>query len=114
MKEKKFGLEPEQPEKPEESQEQPAINFSALGVQEVKEVITEKTTINIEKLKEIEEQLKTGEIIKIVDIQAFSKAINGGTMAPVSLKNKIYRLYINGAVNLKPVMRERNLYLVRK
>ena len=89
------------------------ININSFAIKEVRD-ISEKTTINIEKLKEIEKQLQHGEVIKITDIKAFSTAINGGTTAPISLKNKLYRLYINHSIDLKPVMRERNLYLVRK
>jgi len=89
------------------------ININSFAIKEVRD-ISEKTTIDIEKLREIEKQLQHGEVIKITDIKAFSTAINGGTTAPISLKNKLYRLYINNSIDLKPVMRERNLYLVRK
>jgi len=98
-------------ENTEETEEKALI--SRFATKEVRD-ISEKTTINIEKLKEIEKQLQHGEVIKITDIKAFSTAINGGTIAPISLKNKLYRLYINNSIDLKPVMRERNLYLVRK
>ena len=89
------------------------VNINSFAVKEVRD-ISEKTTINIEKLKEIEKQLQHGEVIKITDIKAFSTAINGGTTAPISLKNKLYRLYINNSIDLKPIMRDRVLYLKRK
>jgi len=90
-----------------------AVNINSFAIKEVRD-ISEKTTINIEALRKIQNNLNKGEVIKITDIKAFSTAINGGTTAPISLKNKLYRLYINNSIDLKPVMRERNLYLVRK
>jgi len=71
--------------------------------------------INIAKIKEIEKEMKTGEAIQIVDIKEFAKLIGlSENTDALTIRNKLYRSYQKGEISMKPVMRERTLYLVRK
>jgi len=80
----------------------------------IKTIVSTRATINISKLKEIEKELKIGEAIQIVDVQEFAKLIDATTTDIMTIRNKIYREYQKGNTNLKPVVRDRFLYLVRK
>jgi len=104
----------EEPEdqRPKTDQEEKAL-INKFGVKEEQD-ISEKSKISIEKLREIQNNLNKGEVLRIKDVREFSNFINAGTTKPVSIKNKIYRIYENGEIDLKPVMRDRVLYLKRK
>jgi len=80
----------------------------------IKTIVSTRATINISKLKEIEKELKTGEAIQITDLSEFAKLIDATTTDIMIIRNKIYREYQKGNTNLKPVVRDRFLYLVRK
>jgi len=80
----------------------------------IKTIVSTRATINISKLKEIEKELKTGEAIQITDLSEFAKLIDATTTDIMAIRNKIYREYQKGNTNLKPVVRDRFLYLVRK
>lgn len=97
--------------KTEEAEEKALINRFA---EKEERDITEKTTIDIEKLKELQKALNKGDVLRIKNIKEFSEFINAGTEKVISIKNKLYRAYTNGDIDLKPIMKERTLYLKRK
>ena len=104
----------EEPEdqRPKTDQEEKAL-INKFGVKEDQD-ISEKSKIDLQKLQEIQNNLNKGEVLRIKDIKEFSNFINAGSTKPVSIKNKIYRIYENGEIDLKPIMRDRVLYLKRK
>ena len=82
----------------------------------VNQVATDRrATIKISELQKIEKEMKTGEAIQIVDIKEFAKLIGlSENTDALTIRNKLYRSYQKGEISMKPVMRERTLYLVRK
>jgi len=72
--------------------------------------------INIAKIKEIEKELKKGEVIQVTDIKEFAKLIglDSENANAVTIRNKLYRSYQKQEINLKPMLKDRQLYLVRK
>jgi len=74
-----------------------------------------RATIKLSELQKIEKEMKTGEAIQIVDIKEFAKLIGlSENTDALTIRNKLYRSYQKGEISMKPVMRERTLYLVRK
>jgi len=102
----------EEDQRPKTDQEEKAL-INRFAEKEDSD-ISEKSKISIEKLREIQNNLNKGEVLRIKDVREFSNFINAGTTKPVSIKNKIYRIYENGEIDLKPIMRDRVLYLKRK
>jgi len=98
-------------ERPNESNNNSIINkFGRF----VKTAPATRTTINIAELQKIEKELKTNEAVQITNIEEFAKMINATTTDLVAIRNKIYREYQRGNTNLKPLIRDRYLYLIRK
>ena len=113
MKEEKYRPENNEKEENENNNSETRSIISKFGIKTAT-TTTAREPINIAKIKEIEKELKEGEAIQITNIQEFAAYIGVNAMDAVSLRNKIYREYQKGNTNLKPIMRDRFLYLVKK
>jgi len=82
----------------------------------VSETVTDrKAKINIKKLEEIQNAIKQGEVIEVTNLEEFNKILGLEKNTDIlTIRNKLYRMYQKGEISLKPVTRERTLYLVRK
>lgn len=113
MKEEKNRPENNEKEENENNNSETRSIINRFGIKTAT-TTTAREPINIAKIKEIENELKQGEAIQITNIQEFAAYIGVNATDAITIRNKIYREYQKGNIDLKPVMRDRFLYLVKK